>query len=174
MIKNGKQASVIRERLHELRKAKSEFEKNIENHSSDEYEVGVNALDGLIQDNINELVEYENLIKGNINCLDKTTFEDIAKIFISSRLAQNLSQKDLANKLGMKEQQIQRYESTNFESASYDRLLEVAYVLELKLQFQPISLTQCKLVSFTRPSNVSDTQTLEFEKYVKNNCSLII
>ena len=43
-----------------------------------------------------------------------------------------LSQKDLAEKLGLKEQQIQRYEATDYESASLSRLLEISDALGLK------------------------------------------
>jgi transcriptional regulator with XRE-family HTH domain len=47
--------------------------------------------------------------------------------------ARGLSQRDLAGKLDLKEQQIQRYESEEYASASLRRLAEVANALNLNI-----------------------------------------
>src|SRR6266404_3372381 len=44
----------------------------------------------------------------------------------------DVSQKDLADFLGLKEQQIQRFEAERYSSASLDRLIEVADVSSLR------------------------------------------
>ena len=45
-----------------------------------------------------------------------------------------LSQEDLAAKLGLKPQQIQRYEATEYQSASLERVNGVVRVLGVKLR----------------------------------------
>ena len=45
-----------------------------------------------------------------------------------------LSQEDLAAKLGLKPQQIQRYEATEYQSASLERVNGVVRVLGIKMR----------------------------------------
>jgi HTH-type transcriptional regulator/antitoxin HigA len=62
-------------------------------------------------------------------------------LLIRARISKGLSQRQLAEALGLKEQQIQRYESDRYATASLRRLEEVAKALELKIseiaKFQP-------------------------------------
>ena len=53
---------------------------------------------------------------------------------IQTRIAAGLSQKELAERLGLKEQQIQRDEATDDASASLTRICEVARSLGLKVK----------------------------------------
>ena len=57
---------------------------------------------------------------------------DLPSILIKARIAQGLSQRDLAERVGVKEQQIQRYEATDYASANLARLKEVAAVFRVK------------------------------------------
>lgn len=52
------------------------------------------------------------------------SFDELPQALVKARIALRLSQKDLADRPGMKEQQIQRYESTDYQSASMSRLLD--------------------------------------------------
>ena len=54
---------------------------------------------------------------------------ELATVLIKARVAQGLSQRDLAERLGLKEQQIQRYEATDYASASLARIKEVVSAL---------------------------------------------
>jgi ribosome-binding protein aMBF1 (putative translation factor) len=75
-----------------------------------------------------QLQAYEAL-KAGARDLAIASLEDLPKVLIQARIAAGLSQKELAGKLGLKEQQIQRYEATLYASASLTRLLEIARVL---------------------------------------------
>ena len=61
-------------------------------------------------------------------------FDELPQALIQGRIAAGLSQKELAARLGLKEQQIQRYEATDYASASLTRVCEVARSLGLKLK----------------------------------------
>ena len=50
---------------------------------------------------------------------------DLPAILIKARIARGLSQKDLAERVGLKEQQIQRYETTDYTTANLARIKEV-------------------------------------------------
>ncbi len=53
---------------------------------------------------------------------------------IRARIALGLTQKQLAERVGLKEQQIQRYEDTDYASASFSRLKEIIEALGLDIE----------------------------------------
>lgn len=78
-----------------------------------------------------DLREYESLKAGKFKLEQLKTVREIPTILIKARIAQGLSQKELAERLGLKEQQIQRYEATDYASARLSRIREVAGVLRV-------------------------------------------
>ncbi|MBI4558616.1 MAG: helix-turn-helix domain-containing protein [Candidatus Hydrogenedentes bacterium] len=80
-----------------------------------------------------ELREYETLKSGTVTILKAHNLEALPGILVRARIARGLSQRQLADMLGLREQQIQRYESENYASASLRRLSEVANVLQLNI-----------------------------------------
>ena len=44
-----------------------------------------------------------------------------------------MTQGELADILGIKEQQIQRYEANHYQAVGFDRLLEIAKILSIEL-----------------------------------------
>ena len=80
-----------------------------------------------------ELREYELLRGGEKRVFQGESFEEIPRALIQARIAMGLSQKDLAGRLGMKEQQIQRYEATEYASASMERVGKVIRALGLNI-----------------------------------------
>jgi transcriptional regulator with XRE-family HTH domain len=90
------------------------------------------ALRSQLADLRTELEEYEALRAGRRAVPDLRSFTDLPQQLIRRRIAAGLSQKDLANRLGLKEQQVQRYEATDYASASFTRLVEVIRALEME------------------------------------------
>src|SRR5687767_10061698 len=64
-----------------------------------------------------EIAEYEALRDGRLALLRSDTLPDIGPALIRARIAQGLTQQALADRLGLKQQQIQRYEATRYASA---------------------------------------------------------
>ena len=87
------------------------------------------ALESQLADLDYELAEYESLKAGKFSIGELNVVTDLATMLIKARVAQGLSQKDLAERLGLKEQQIQRYEATEYTSASLARIKEVVGAL---------------------------------------------
>jgi transcriptional regulator with XRE-family HTH domain len=81
-----------------------------------------------------ELDEYDALESGKRQVLEVDDLSDLPRALIQARIAAGLSQKELAERLGLKEQQIQRYEATDYASASLSRLLDVVRALGVKLR----------------------------------------
>jgi HTH-type transcriptional regulator/antitoxin HigA len=56
--------------------------------------------------------------------------QHVPDLLIKYRIAKHLTQRELAQLLGLHEQQIQKYESTNYGAASLDTICRIADVLE--------------------------------------------
>ena len=59
---------------------------------------------------------------------------ELPDALIQARIAAGLTQKQLAERLGLKEQQVQRYEQTRYASASLDRIRRVTEALGVELR----------------------------------------
>lgn len=77
-----------------------------------------------------ELIEYEDLERGNLPPPNLEYISAVSRDLIRARIAAGLSQRELAERLGMPEQQIQRYEATEYESVSLARISEIAKLLQ--------------------------------------------
>ena len=87
------------------------------------------ALSSQLADLESEMREYESLKAGEFQFDELRSVTHIPATLIKARIAQGLSQKSLADRVGVKEQQIQRYEATDYASASLSRIREVATAL---------------------------------------------
>lgn len=81
-----------------------------------------------------ELTEYETLRAGQCSVLSLDSLEELPKALIRARIAAGLTQRELAERLGLKEQQIQRYEATEYASADLARVNEVARALGVRVR----------------------------------------
>lgn len=77
-----------------------------------------------------ELREYEQIKAGDVPPPDLSYIAVVPQDLVRARIASGLSQKELAERLGMPEQQIQRYEATEYESVSLARIMEIAKALQ--------------------------------------------
>ena len=87
------------------------------------------AVSSQLADLQEELREYESLKAGEFRLDRLAAVDELPTVLIKARISQGLSQKDLAERIGLKEQQIQRYEATDYASASLSRIKEVASAL---------------------------------------------
>ena len=72
--------------------------------------------------------------------VDLASFEHLPSALIQARIAAGFTQEQLAERVGVKSQQIQRYEATDYRSASLQRVAEVIQALGVKAPddiFQP-------------------------------------
>jgi DNA-binding XRE family transcriptional regulator len=77
-----------------------------------------------------ELCEYEELQSGKVPAPNLDYIAVVPRDLIRARIASGLTQKDLAKRLGMAEQQIQQYEAKEYESVSLARIAEIAKTLQ--------------------------------------------
>jgi HTH-type transcriptional regulator / antitoxin HipB len=78
-----------------------------------------------------EIEEYEQLKSGKVTNFPIDSLQDLPLVMIKARIAAGMTQKELAEKIGVQEQQIQRYEANNYRAVGFDRLQEVMSALDV-------------------------------------------
>jgi ribosome-binding protein aMBF1 (putative translation factor) len=91
--------------------------------------VNIDATQGEMESLRRQIEQYEQIEEGVTRKLD-VPFRDLASVIALARVAAGLKQKQLAEQLGMKEQQIQRYEATDYVHASLGRVQEILAMLD--------------------------------------------
>ncbi len=91
------------------------------------------AIESQLADLRGELAAYDALRAGHVRALDLDSLDQLPEALIRGRIAAGLSQKDLAARLGLREQQIQRYEARRYAGASLDRIQAVADALGMQI-----------------------------------------
>lgn len=105
------------------------------------WDLQLRAVRGQLESLRSELADYEALREGRAAPPDLSVYEDLPEALVRARIAAGLSQRDLADRLGVVEQQVQRYEANDYASTSWARLRDVMTVLNeaLVARSKPIS-----------------------------------
>jgi transcriptional regulator with XRE-family HTH domain len=107
------------------------------------------ALRSQLDDLRDQLREYEELAGGKVGVLEVGSLADLPQALVRARIASGMSQKQLAGRLGIKEQQVQRYEAADYQQASLSRLLEIARALNLKVRKDLVSSKELEQMTKT-------------------------
>jgi DNA-binding XRE family transcriptional regulator len=137
MIKNERQYRITKAQAEKFERALAQSKENPSGLASvDPILQGAmtNALRSQLADLRGQLEEYEALRSGQRQVFELASFAELPRALIQSRIALGLSQKELAERLGLKEQQIQRYEANEYASASVQRVQEVIQALGLQVR----------------------------------------
>lgn len=131
MIYSDKQYGVSSAQLAKLQEALAAAKER----SSDQLwlkQAEIDALKSQIADIEAELAEYDLLKSRQVSFSKTYALEELPRVLVQARIATGMSQTDLAEKLGMKPQQVQRYEATDYMGASLGRLIEISKALGVK------------------------------------------
>jgi ribosome-binding protein aMBF1 (putative translation factor) len=83
-----------------------------------------------------QLAAYEALRGGQVTTFDVDSLTALPDALIRARIASGLTQKELAQRLGVKEQQIQRYEATRYRGVTLERAQAVMDALGVRIHEQ--------------------------------------
>lgn len=92
------------------------------------------TIDGMrsqLADLEEEARAYDDLSAGRVRGRVLSSIGDLADALIEGRIAARLTQRELASRIDVSEQQVQRYEQTRYSSASFQRIQTVAAALQL-------------------------------------------
>lgn len=89
-----------------------------------------------------EVLEYDALCRGKVSRFEADSITGIGTALIKARIVRQLTQKQLAERLTLAEQQVQRYEATQYRGVAAERLQQVADALGLRVRevftFEPV------------------------------------
>jgi ribosome-binding protein aMBF1 (putative translation factor) len=91
------------------------------------------GLASQIDDLRGQVEHYEALKAGTVRRKVLTSVLDLLPALIEARIAAGLTQKTLSERLGVAEQQVQRYEATIYAGVSIERVQAVADAVGLKI-----------------------------------------
>ena len=137
MITNERQYRITRNKAKRFARAIKEFDANARERSDVHprlIQAERDAIESQLADLREELAEYERLQSADVSVITEVSIDGLADGLIKARIAGGLSQRGLAECLGLKEQQIQRYEAERYASASYKRLCQVAHALGVRIE----------------------------------------
>jgi DNA-binding transcriptional regulator YiaG len=80
-----------------------------------------------------QLQRYEDLRSGRVSSRTLTSLRELPVALIEGRIAARLTQRQLAERLGVPEQQVQRWEASSYSGVSVDRLQDTADALGIQL-----------------------------------------
>lgn len=92
------------------------------------------GLESQLQELREQLAEYEALRSGRIAVLELDSLGELPDALVRARISAGLTQRELAGRLGLKEQQVQRYEATRYAGVSLERIQQVVEALGAKIR----------------------------------------
>jgi ribosome-binding protein aMBF1 (putative translation factor) len=143
VIKNEKQYRITKAQVRRFEAALAELagQQRLSNVAPRLWEAQRQAAQSQMEELREQVAAYERLHVGQSKEVLLEGVEDLPKALIRARIAAGMTQEGLARRLGLKAQQVQRYEATEYESASFARILKV---------FQALGLTMPKAVRLVR------------------------
>jgi DNA-binding Xre family transcriptional regulator len=132
MIKNEKQYKITKKKLADLNEAILRKESSPDPLPAMDRLILVSLQD--MQGQLhNEITAYDHLKSNMSSLLDERSIDDLPELLIEFKVQSGLTQKEFSKKIGMKEQQLQRYEAENFKSISFKNLLKILHAIGLEI-----------------------------------------
>jgi HTH-type transcriptional regulator/antitoxin HigA len=79
----------------------------------------------------NEINAYIQLKTNTSPVLPERSIDSLPSLLIEFKIRSGMTQKEFSEKVGMKEQQLQRYEAEDFDSISFKNLLKILHAIGL-------------------------------------------
>jgi DNA-binding Xre family transcriptional regulator len=130
MIKNEKQYKITKKKLAVLHQKIAEMNSEGDRLSLTRQLV-LNSLLDMSGDMEIEIAEYDLLKKNKTKILKSRSLYELPSLITEYKIASGLTQKEFSKKIGMKEQQFQRYEAENFQGISFKNLLKILQAIGL-------------------------------------------
>ena len=141
MIKNEKQYKISKKLLSEINENIATLKKDTTQHPLKIKLMLASALN--MQKEIEQdILLYETLKKDKIKVLKERLFADLPSLLTEYKIKSGLTQKEFAAQLGIKEQQLQRYESDNFRSVTFKNLLRFLDAVGLEVTIKETRMTR--------------------------------
>lgn len=139
MIKDENQYEYSRDcaRRFEQSMAALEQEETYKKNDPDSWKLHRATLQSHLDALKSEIAEYERLTNSDHRERIKIQVNSLVELplaLIKARIAARMSQKELADRLGIEEHRVQKYEATDYQCASFVEIIEVSESLAVELE----------------------------------------
>lgn len=136
MITNQRQYRITRNQAERFEQALAQLDQTESHRSAQMRSVMRDAMESQLQELLEELTAYDALRGGRVNVLELHSLKELPEALIRARIAAGLTQRQLAERMSFKEQQVQRYEATRYAGVSLERIQEVADAIGVEIREQ--------------------------------------
>lgn len=143
MIKNEKQYKITKRKLKELDEQLLKLH-NDSNNNPLRNQLIAASLKSTRKELAQDLLVYESLKKNKTGVLKERFISDLPSLITEFKIISGLTQKELAEQLGLKEQQLQRYEADNFKSVTFKNLLKFLDLIGLEIRIKETRLVRTR------------------------------
>jgi ribosome-binding protein aMBF1 (putative translation factor) len=138
MILNERQYAITKAHLKKFQEAFTEVEaydaSTADLNEQMRRQLHLDAINSQIETLEQEIQEYQKLKTGKITKLKLDSLAQLPEALIKARVIRDLTQEQLGELLGLKAQQIQRYEATAYAGASLTKILAVQKALNIEIK----------------------------------------
>lgn len=140
MILNDLEYQVTKERIEGFERALALLntpDNDLKKTNPIMWQLNVDGVQSLLDDFTSQMQEYNALINRDESepiVFEIDSLSQLARVLIQARIAAKISQKELAERLGIEESLLQRYEDREYESATLMQLLQISEVLGISIQ----------------------------------------
>ncbi|HEY9605476.1 MAG TPA: helix-turn-helix transcriptional regulator [Allocoleopsis sp.] len=140
MILNDLEYQVTKERIEGFERALALLnasDNDLKKTNPIMWQLNVDGVQSLLDDFTSQMQEYEALINRDESepiVFEIDSLSQLPRVLIQARIAAKISQKELAERLGIEESLLQRYEDREYESATLMQLIEISEVLGISIQ----------------------------------------
>lgn len=125
MIKGERECAVARLWVKRFESTMANIDERLERDGPDwMLEARRSGLQGKTDDLRLDVAEYEALASGKVPPADAGNLEELPDALIKRRIGLGMTRRELAERMGVREEEVERYELTDYESAGYARLME--------------------------------------------------
>ena len=132
MLKNNREYVSTKKKVRKLQDALKIADTTTMEMPDFIFDAMISGIKSQIEDMKIEIREYEQL--AGLNAIPVESIENIGQMLIKARIAHRYSQKDLATRVGVSPQQIQKYEADEYQSTDLRKIAEISSSLDLNLE----------------------------------------
>ncbi len=132
MIQNERQYKITKGQIKKLKDALKASRATKKKMDSRVYKAMVAGIESQIKELNDQLVLYDKLKE--TKAFTYSSVMELPEILIKTRIARGYTQKQLAQKVKIAPQQIQKYEATQYKAVNLNRIIEISNALNIKFK----------------------------------------
>lgn len=145
MIKNEKQYKITKKKLLGLEEKRAVIAARQPSPASKDQLILVSLA--TMKDQLEEELAAYDLLKKNTGGFSARSLSELPSLIIEYKIRSGMTQKEFAKTIGMKEQQLQRYEAEDFQSISFKNLMKIVQAIGLDLYIRETPIAPPKTPS---------------------------